>query len=212
MASCCEDKGCEISALRQSHGRILWIVLVINAAMFFVEGLAGLLAHSTSLLADALDMLGDALVYGFSLFVLARSARWQAGAALAKGLFMLAFGLGVCAEAGYKIWHPVMPSVEMMGAVGALALAANLSCFFLLYRYRGDNINMRSTWLCSRNDLFANVGVMLAGACSYVLASAWPDIIVGLAIAGLFLWSAFGVLRESLTELRKPAVTPQPVS
>lgn len=196
--------------MRQSHGRILWIVLGINAAMFFIEGYAGLLAYSTSLLADALDMLGDALVYGFSLFVLSRSARWQAGAALAKGLFMLAFGIGVFIEAGYKIWHPVMPIVEMMGAIGALVLAANLSCFFLLYRYRSDNINMRSTWLCSRNDLFANVGVMLAGACSYVLASGWPDIIVGLVIAGLFVWSAFSVLRESLAELHKPAAPAQP--
>ena len=97
MASCCEDKTCEITALRASHARVLWIVLAINAVMFAVEGTAGLLAHSTALLADALDMLGDALVYGFSLFVLDRSARWQAGASLAKGAFMLAFGAGVLA-------------------------------------------------------------------------------------------------------------------
>src|SRR4051794_3044897 len=118
MASCCEEKSCELTALRASHGRVLWFVLVINAAMFVVEGSAGLLAHSTSLLADALDMLGDALVYGFSLFVLARSVRWQAGAALAKGGFMLAFGLAVLAEATYKAFHPLMPSVETMGIVG----------------------------------------------------------------------------------------------
>src|SRR3954465_12617250 len=105
MGDCCEDKSCEVSALRESHGRVLRIVLAINAAMFLVEGAAGLFAHSTSLLADALDMLGDALVYGFSLFVLARSARWQAGAALAKGVFMLVFGLGVFAEATYKMFH-----------------------------------------------------------------------------------------------------------
>lgn len=115
MASCCEDKSCELAAMRANHGRVLWIVLVVNAAMFFVEGAAGLLAHSTSLLADALDMLGDALVYGFSLFVLARSARWQAGAALAKGVFMLVFGLGVLAEAADKIFNPVLPGVATMG-------------------------------------------------------------------------------------------------
>ncbi len=201
MASCCEDKSCELAAMRANHGRVLWIVLVVNAAMFFVEGAAGLLAHSTSLLADALDMLGDALVYGFSLFVLARSARWQAGAALAKGVFMLAFGLGVLAEAAYKIFNPVMPGVATMGAVGALALAANLVCFFLLYRHRGDNLNMRSTWLCSRNDLVANVGVLLAAAASGALASRWPDIVVGVTIAALFLHSALGVLRESLRAL-----------
>src|SRR4026208_2096265 len=108
MSSCCEDKSCEISALRESHSRVLWIVLFINAALFVFEGGAGLIAHSTSLLADALDMLGDALVYGFSLFVLARSARWQAGAALAKGGFMLAFGLGVLGEAVDTMFHPVM--------------------------------------------------------------------------------------------------------
>ena len=108
MANCCEDKGCEITALRERHGRILWIVLVINAVMFLIEGSAGLVAHSTSLLADALDMFGDALVYGFSLFVLARSVRLQAGAALAKGLFMLAFGLAVLGEAGYKVFYPVV--------------------------------------------------------------------------------------------------------
>ncbi len=148
--------------MRERHGRVLWIVLAINALMFLVEGWAGLLAHSTSLLADALDMLGDALVYGFSLFVLARSARWHAGAALAKGGFMLAFGLGVLGEGLYKVFHPVMPGVGTMGVVGGIALAANLVCFLLLYRHRGDNLNMSSTWLCSRNDLIANVGVLLA--------------------------------------------------
>jgi Co/Zn/Cd efflux system component len=125
MASCCEDKACEVRTLRESHGRVLWIVLGINTLMFVVEGGAGLLAHSTSLLADALDMLGDALVYGFSLFVLARSVRWQAGAALAKGGFMLAFGLAVLAEAAYKVFHPVMPGVETMGLVGTIALATH---------------------------------------------------------------------------------------
>ncbi len=177
MADCCEDKSCEITAMRESHGRVLWIVLVINAVMFFVEGAAGLFAHSTSLLADALDMLGDALV---------------------KGLFMLAFGFGVLVEAAYKALHPVMPSVETMGIVGGLALAANLACFFLLFRHRSDNLNMNSTWLCSRNDLIANVGVLLAAGSSYLLSSRWPDIIVGAIIAGLFLESALNILRQSL--------------
>jgi cation diffusion facilitator family transporter len=205
MASCCEDKSCEITAIRERHGRVLWIVLANNAVMFLVEGWAGLVVHSTSLLADALDMLGDALIYGFSLFVLARSARWQAGAALAKGAFMLILGLGVLGEAIYKGFHPVMPGVETMGVIGGVALAANLVCFFLLYRHRGDNLNMSSTWLCSRNDLIANVGVLLAAAGSYLLASRWPDIIVGAMIASLFLSSALGVLRQSLRALRTPS-------
>lgn len=204
MANCCEDKSCEINTMRGSHARVLWIVLVINAGMFLVEGTAGLFAHSTSLLADALDMLGDALVYGFSLFVLARSARWQAGAALAKSGFMLAFGLAVLGEATYKAFYPVMPNTETMGMVGGLALTANLACFFLLYRHRDDNLNMSSTWLCSRNDLIANVGVLLAAGSSYLLASHWPDIIVGAIIAGLFLSSALSVLRQALHALRVP--------
>jgi cation diffusion facilitator family transporter len=204
MTHCCEDKSCEITALRQRHSRVLWIVLVINTAMFFVEGTAGLLAHSTSLLADALDMLGDALVYGFTLFVLKRSARWQAGAALVKGVFMLAFGLGVLGEAAYKAVVPLMPGVEMMGLIGGLALLANLVCFLLLYRHRTDNLNMSSTWLCSRNDLIANVGVLCAAGSSYLLASRWPDIGVGSLIALLFLHSAFGILRQSVHTLRAP--------
>ena len=206
MASCCEDKSCEVSALRESHSRVLWIVLCINAAMFVFEGGAGLFAHSTSLLADALDMLGDALVYGFSLFVLARSARWHAGAALVKGSFMLLFGLGVLAEGVYKIVHPVMPGAEIMGVVGGIALAANLACFLLLYRHRADNLNMSSTWLCSRNDLIANVGVLAAAGGSYMLTSRWPDIVVGVVIAGLFLGSAFNVIRRSVGALQTPVI------
>jgi Co/Zn/Cd efflux system component len=154
------------------------------------------------LLADALDMLGDALVYGFSLFVLARSARWQASAAVTKGAFMLLFGLGVLGEALYKILHPIMPGVETMGVIGALALVANLVCFFLLYQHRSANLNMRSTWLCSRNDLIANVGVLMAAAGSYLLTSRWPDMLVGVMIASVFLHSALDVLRPSLQALR----------
>jgi cation diffusion facilitator family transporter len=209
MDHCCEDKGCEIMVMRERHGRVLWVVLLINAVMVVVEGVAGLTAHSTVLLADALDMLGDALVYGFSLFVLARSARWQAGAALAKGGFMLAFGLGVLGEAVSKVLYPVMPGVEMMGVVGGLALAANLVCFFLLYRHRRDNLNMRSTWLCSRNDLMAKGGVLMAAAGSYVLMSRWPDMLVGVVIANLFLSSALQVLRQSRQALRAPLATVQ---
>lgn len=205
MDDCCGDKSCEITAMRESHGRVLWIVLAINASMFFVEGLAGIIAHSTALLADALDMLGDTLVYGFSLFVLARSSRWQASAALMKGGFMLAFGLGVMGEAIYKMVYPIMPNVETMGTIGALALIANLICFILLYRHRSDNLNMGSTWLCSRNDLIANVGVLLAAGSTYALASRWPDIIVGAVIASLFLSSAYNVLRQSLLVLNAPS-------
>lgn len=206
MANCCEDKGCEVTALRDKHGRVLWMVLVINAVMFFVEGSAGIVAHSTSLLADALDMLGDALVYAFSLFVLARSTRWQTSAALLKGTFMLFFGFGVLGEAAHKVFNPIMPDVETMGIVAGVALAANLVCFFLLYGHRGDNLNMRSTWLCSRNDLIANAGVLAAAGGSLLLASRWPDIIIGCIIASLFLSSALSVLRQAVRALHAPPV------
>lgn len=201
MSSCCEDKSCEVTALRESHSRVLWAVLTINASMFLIEGFAGWRAGSTSLMADALDMFGDSLVYAFSLFVLAKSARWQAGAALVKGGFMLAFGIGVLGDAIYKIINPTMPGVETMGVVGALALTANLVCFYLLYSHRSDNLNMSSTWLCSRNDLIANVGVLMAAGSSYLLVSGWPDIIVGAVIAGLFLSSAYSILRDSIRAL-----------
>jgi cation diffusion facilitator family transporter len=209
MSSCCEDQACEATALRESHSRVLWIVLGINSAMFVVEGAAGLLAHSTSLLADALDMLGDALVYGFSLFVLARSARWQAGAALAKGAFMLVFGLAVVTEAAYKIFYPVMPRVETMSIVGVLAVAANLLCFSLLFRHRADNRNMSSTWLCSRNDLVANVGVLIAAGAGYLFAAGWPDIIIGCTIAALFLRSALRVSRDAARALGPTSMRPK---
>lgn len=202
MANCCEDKGCEVAALRASHARVLWIVLAINALMFLIEGTAGALARSTSLLADSLDMLGDALVYGLSLFVVARSARWQAGAALCKGVFMLLFGLAVLGEAAHKALYPVIPVAGTMGAIGALALGANLLCFLLLYRHRGDNLNMSSVWLCSRNDLIANGAVIGAAIATFLLASRWPDILVGVFIASLFLASALRVLRQSIQALR----------
>jgi cation diffusion facilitator family transporter len=208
MSGCCENKSCEVSALRESHQRVLWAVLAINASMFVIEGVAGWYAGSTSLMADALDMFGDALVYAFSLFVLARSDRWQAGAASVKGAFMLAFGVGVLWDAAYKFIHPGMPDVGAMGAVGSLALVANLVCFYLLYSHRSDNLNMRSTWLCSRNDLIANVGVLAAAGSSYLLMTGWPDILVGMIIAGLFLSSAYSVLRDALQALalNKPSV------
>lgn len=203
MASCCEEKSCEVAALRAQHGRILLAVLGINAAMFVLEGVAGWWSHSTSLLADALDMFGDAMVYGFSLFVLNRSARWQARAALAKGGFMLLFGLGVLAEALHKVLSLVVPDPVTMSMTGAVALAANLICFALLFRHRADNLNMSSTWACSRNDLIANVGVLFAAAATYLSASRWPDIAVGGAIAAIFLRSAYSVSRDALREMRR---------
>lgn len=204
MGSCCSDKSCALDALRARQSSTLKIVLALNLVMFVVELTAGLLARSTALLADSLDMLGDAMVYAFSLYVVARSARWKAGAALFKGLIMLAFGLFVVAEAVYKMTQPVIPQAETMGLIGLLALAVNTLCFYLLWQHRADDINMRSVWLCSRNDLFANSAVLVAAVAVFWSASRWPDIVVGLAIAALFLHSAWLVLRDAVRELRNP--------
>lgn len=170
--------------------------------MFIVELTAGLLGHSVSLVADSLDMLGDALVYAFSLYVVARSSTMKARAALLKGVIMAAFGFFVLGQAIYRIVYPQLPVFEMIGAVGLLALAVNGTCFFLLWRHRADDINMSSVWLCSRNDIIANISVLFAAAGVWFTHSGWPDILVGLALAALFLRSASHVLREAIKTLR----------
>jgi cation diffusion facilitator family transporter len=202
MDSCCETKSAELIALRGQHKTVLVVVLAINAILFVVEAAAGLLASSTALLADSLDMLGDSLVYGFSLYVLWRSAAWKAKAALLKGGIMALLGAGVLVEVIYKIISGIIPSAETMGIIGALVLLGNGVCFLLLYRHRSDDLNMRSTWLCSRNDIIANISVLVAAIGVKAFDASWPDILVGAAIAALFLKSAFTVLRESFLELR----------
>lgn len=202
MDSCCDTKAAELSVLRGKHKTVLIVVLVINASLFIVEATAGLLANSTALLADSLDMLGDSLVYGFSLYVLWRSAAWKAKAALLKGTIMAVFGAGVLLEVIHKIISGTIPSAETMGIIGALVLLGNGICFLVLFRHRSDDLNMRSTWLCSRNDIIANLSVLVAAIGVKVFAAGWPDIVVGTAIAALFLKSAFTVLRESVSELR----------
>ncbi|MFZ3072808.1 MAG: cation transporter [Thermodesulfobacteriota bacterium] len=202
MSDCCSDKACEIEALRGRQGSVLKIVLVINAVMFVVEAYAGLAAHSTALLADSLDMLGDALVYGFSLYVLAKGARWQAISALFKGSIMAVFGIFVLGEAVYKIIYPVFPVAETMGVIGVVALLANSVCLILLWRHKSDDINMKSVWLCSRNDIIANTSVLLAAAFVWLTGSGLPDIIIGLFIAGVFLRSAFYVIYRASMHLR----------
>lgn len=202
MGDCCNDKASEIEALRDRQSSTLKIVLGINAVMFFVELTAGLLAGSVSLIADSLDMLGDALVYGFSIYVVARGARMKAKAALLKGSIMAAFGLFVFGQAMYKMIIPHVPVFETIGLIGLLALSANSLCLVLLWRHRTDDINMSSVWLCSRNDIIANVSVLCAAVGVWLTSSGWPDILVGVGLSGLFLRSAVFVLRGANTELR----------
>lgn len=200
---CCEAKATELAAVRLRQGRVLAAVLVINLAMFFIEFATGILARSTALMADSLDMLGDSFIYGFSLLVLHRSLAWRARAALAKGGIMAAFGVGVLLEAGLRVRAGVPPLAPVMMAVATLALVANAYCFALLWRHRTDDINLRSTWLCSRNDLIANAAVIAAAGLVAWFESLWPDVLIGIAIAVLFLRTAILVLRESVAELRR---------
>ena len=203
MTECCEAKASELLALQVRQWRVLAAVLAINATMFCIEFGAGLLSGSTALLADSLDMLGDSLVYGFSLFVLQRSMVWRSRAALVKGVVMAAFGIGVLAEAILRLSTGVLPVAPAMAAIGTAALAANGFCFLLLWRHRADDINLRSTWLCSRNDLIANVAVLIAAGLVAWFGTLWPDLVVGVGIALLFLRTASSVVRESLTELER---------
>jgi len=203
MANCCHDKGCALDALRDQQGKILRIVLAINVILFLVELSAGIVAASTSLMADSLDSLGDALVYAFSLYVLFRSERWKAGAALLKGLIMLGFGIAITVALIYRALTPVVPVAEMIGGFGFFALACNITCLTLLTRHRSDDINMESVWLCSRNDIIANFGVIFASFGVALTGSMWPDFVVGAVIALIFLRSAFYVVSQALQALRR---------
>jgi Co/Zn/Cd efflux system component len=193
------DECCAVHPVQARQRRILHVVLWVNVAMFLVECAAGVIARSTALLADSVDMLGDAIVYGFSLYVIGRAPVWQSRAALLKGGIMAAFGVGVLIEVGTKLARGVTPEASIMWAIALLALAANASVLVLLGRHRDDDINMRSAWLCSRNDVIANGGVLAAAAGVSLTGSAWPDIVVGLAIAALFASSAVAIIRQTLT-------------
>jgi len=185
-----------------TYKRILWIVIFINAVMFVVEMSAGKLAGSQALQADALDFLGDALTYGLSLAVIGMSLKTRATAALLKGLSLLAMGLWVFGSTVYQFFVLDPPKAEIMGLIGLLALAANLASVFLLMRYKDGDANVRSVWLCSRNDAIGNVAVMIASVAVWLTATAWPDLVVAIFMAGLFLRSAQLILVQSWQELR----------
>lgn len=211
MDTCCQDKARELEQLRERQSKVLWLVLAINAVMFLLEMSAGILAGSVALLADSLDMLGDTIVYGFSLVVLTRSARWKASAALLKGSIMAVFGLGVLGQTGYKLLFGGTPDAQLMGVTGFVVLAANATCLYVLTRHRNDDLNMRSTWLCSRNDIIANTGVIVAAGSVYLTTSKWPDVIISLIITVVFLRSAWYVLHEAINELRVHQKAVQPI-
>ncbi len=179
---------------------VLWIVIALNAAMFIVEMLAGKLAGSQALQADALDFLGDAMTYGISLAVIGMSLRTRAKAALFKGASLAAMGLWVLGSTIYQTLILGLPKAEIMGVIGFLALAANLTSVMLLLRYKDGDANVRSVWLCSRNDAIGNIAVVMASGAVWVWASAWPDLIVAMVMAALFLRSSQLILLQAWAE------------
>ncbi|MEO7825958.1 MAG: cation transporter [Allosphingosinicella sp.] len=209
-AHCCHDKGQELEriALHKDIRRVLVVVMMLNLMMFVLEFLAGLVADSAALMADSVDMLGDGLVYGISLYALNRSLKWRAAMALIKAGFILALGIGVIVEIALKIaWgHP--PASGIMLVFGGMALVVNLSCVGLLWPYRRHDVNLSSTFECSRNDVFANIGVLAAAVLVSATASAWPDIAIAAIIAFLFFRSSLKVGRDAWPQYRHPHAHP----
>jgi Co/Zn/Cd efflux system component len=204
MSQHCASHGCAPPQASQSprYRRVLWAALVINAAMFGVEVLGGLQAGSVSLLADAVDFFGDAANYGVSLLVLGMAAHWRARAALLKGVAMGAFGVGVLAAAAWSAASGTVPKPATMGAIGMLALVANVGVAVMLYAWREGDANMRSVWLCSRNDAIGNLAVVAAALGVFGTGSAWPDLAVATLMAALALWAAASVIGQARAELR----------
>jgi Co/Zn/Cd efflux system component len=199
----CNHCPSDVPAADHRFRRVLWLALVVNAAMFLVEVIASWVSGSLALQADALDFLGDSFNYAISLVVLPMGLATRARAALLKGGCMAAFGVWVLAYAGYRAINGLPPDATIMGVMGFVALAANVSVAVLLYRYRGGDANMRSVWLCSRNDAVANVAVILAAAGVFATASHWPDLLVAAVIAGLALHASMDVIRQATTEIRQ---------
>jgi Co/Zn/Cd efflux system component len=197
--------GCEaprFDGASVAYRRVLWLVIAINAGMFATETVAGWLAGSVALQADALDFAGDSFTYGLSLFVIGRSARLRASAALFKGLSLGAMGLWVFGFTVYRVFVVGVPDAVVMGAIGFLALAANVGSALLLMRYRAGDANVRSVWLCSRNDAIGNLAVVGAAGLVALSGAAWPDFAVAAIMALLFLNSATQIVRQALGELR----------
>lgn len=200
--SCCQSKGCELTKLKKHQTQVLWAVLFINLVMFVVEFGAGMRAASLSLAGDSLDMLGDALVYASSLYVVNKGRKAQAGSAFFKGVMMFLFAIALFARASYQLFAGVTPTATIMSTVGVVALLANLVCLLLLSRHRKDNLNMSSVWLCSRNDIIANTSVLAAAGLVFLTQSGLPDLAVGFVLTVVFARSAGQVLTQSWQEMR----------
>jgi Co/Zn/Cd efflux system component len=196
---CCQNQP-KFDGVSAGFKRALWIVIVINGVMFVVEMIAGRISQSQALQADALDFFADTITYGLSLYVIGLSIKVRSSAALLKGFSLAIMGLWVLGSTVYQSFLPDVPQAEVMGLIGFLALLANSLSVLLLIRYRNGDANVRSAWLCSRNDAIGNIAVMLAGSGVWVTNSAWPDLVVASLMAGLFFWSALQIIRLAHVE------------
>ncbi len=201
MSGCC-DNNCSIDALRERQRGTLQIVLLINAVMFLVIVTAALHGNSTALLADSLDNLGDALTYALSLYAVSRGAAAKAKVALFKGGLIFLAACAVGAQIVYRLFVPSAPLFTVMGAFSLLGLAANSICLFLLWRHRGEDVNMSSVWECSRNDIASNIAVFAAAGAVWLTGSGWPDIVVALALVWFLMRSAARVISSAWLEVR----------
>ncbi len=202
MSCECEVAAQQFSGVSNAYRRALVAVIGINAAMFFVEIAAGFLAQSQALKADALDFASDTATYAISLAVIGSSIRVRATAALIKGASLALVASYVLISTFARVLNGAPPDASVMGAIGALALTANLASVLILIRWRNGDANVRSVWLCSRNDAIGNVAVMGAGAAVWASGTAWPDLIVAIALAGLFLRSSWLIITQALAERR----------
>ena len=210
MAGCCDDDRCSNEGMLDSPAwrRALWIALAINAGMFLFEIAAGLAAGSSALQADALDFLGDAANYVISLTVAGMTLTWRSRAALLKGASLGLLGSWVL---GNTLWHAyagTLPEAEVMGIVGVLALLTNGGVALMLYRFRSGDANMRSVWICSRNDALGNFAVMLAAMGVFGTGTGWPDVIVAAIMGGLGLWGGWQIISQARSELRPERAPP----
>lgn len=208
MGGCC-DQGCELNALHERQRATLKKVLVINAVMFFVVAAAALYAGSSALLSDSFDNFGDAVTYALSLYAVALGMKVKARVALLKGILILLAALVVAGQIAYKLSNPSLPIFEAMSLFSLLSLAANGACLYLLWQHRAEDINMSSVWECSRNDIAANLAVLVAAIGVWATESGWPDLLVASGLALLLSQSAFRVISTARAELHAERQAPR---
>ncbi len=201
MSQCSSGCGNDLDGFSTHHRKVLWFLFYINLTMFLVEMAYGWLGNSHALWADSLDMLGDALIFGASIFVLNREEKLKARVALGKGILMGTLSLVFLFSALLRFLEPSNPDPEIIGVVGALALVANLICVLCLFKFRNQDLNMRSTWLCARNDILANLGVIFAAGAIHLFHSFWPDILIATVICLFILNSSISIMKEALKKL-----------